>query len=78
MPELNIRRSTTETQFAYLDANQDIRIEATRTDDGEDDWNFSIRSSMETVWMDRDAADKAQQFIRKVLQRTIPELPIGE
>ena len=66
MSDLDIKQSTTEKRFAYLDAQQDISIEATRTDD-KDDWQFSIRNGMETVYMDTETADKAQQFIREVL-----------
>ncbi len=68
-PEMvEIERSTTEKLYAYIDADRDIRIEATKTGDG--DWLFQLHDNMGSVGMRTDAADKAQQFIREVLQLT--------
>ena len=66
MPELDIKQSTTEKRFANIDVERDIRIEATKTGDG--DWLFFVRDNVGSVGMRLDAADKAQQFIREVMQ----------
>lgn len=70
MPEMEIRRTTSEKLYAYIDAERDVRIEASRIEDG--DWRFSIHGSTETVYLRKDAADLAQQFIREVLEGPCP------
>ncbi len=68
---LDVNRSTTEKLYAYIDANRDVRIEASRTNGG--DWRFSIHEGgIGSVYIRADAADKIQQFIREVLQRQSP------
>lgn len=65
---LDIKRSMTQKLYAYIDADRDIRIEATKTGDG--DWVFQLQDNVGSVGMRADAADKAQLFIREVLQLT--------
>ncbi len=67
---MDIRESISVKRYCLLDEQMGLRIEAVLTTDngGDDTLTFKLQNTMERVWFDADAAEKAVEFITEILE----------